>query len=594
MAGRDESGNQGQPNELSGGPPTPQPPEHVRLAQAVRMLGIVLSGSYAACLAMRAAFVGTLVSGAVISWFALLLLVVAVQNWRSPDSMAPFLLLVSSAMAFCVVVCLLLGEIRQVVLMAVLAGLAAFLGVRYSRRVKVPRKRWRPLHPALGSAALAGGLVAGAALGLFLYVDEAPQRFPRLEAVLAPVADAENGFAVLKEAMAASPVSDPREASSLLDEWWHVPVTLAPEWCERARPVLAENRGCLEAVDRVLARPAFRPPLPQTFEEASGVAEGIQWHDYAREIAHLMSVNAALLRAEGRPEPALAEAGRACLFGLKVSAAGRGLSPYLTGVSVLCIGLTDMREAARMPGVTADMLRPETSILAAASELRQALTDGLAGDFCNARVELEHWASPESLRDKEEVSPGAAWLASVRFRRLPWVKVNLTANSIGTRIDKIIYILDHLPPASARGAIGLTYEEPKGPGIVAFFRNPLGWAVEQMSWVYPLQVTGGYLSPLAQLHLTRLFLALRCYELERGGLPEKLDGLAPGYLSEIPLDPYTDAPFVYEPDAQPPCLYSVGSRPRPGQQPSGRADDLFVPLKYPASGSGGQAGQQGL
>jgi hypothetical protein len=96
------------------------------------------------------------------------------------------------------------------------------------------------------------------------------------------------------------------------------------------------------------------------------------------------------------------------------------------------------------------------------------------------------------------------------------------------------------------------------------------------------------------LHLTRLFLALRCYELERGGLPEKLDGLAPGYLSEIPLDPYTDAPFVYEPDAQPPCLYSVGSRPRPGQQPSGRADDLFVPLKYPASGSGGQAGQQGL
>ncbi len=68
----------------------------------------------------------------------------------------------------------------------------------------------------------------------------------------------------------------------------------------------------------------------------------------------------------------------------------------------------------------------------------------------------------------------------------------------------------------------------------------------------------------ASLHGMALFLALRAYELEHGGVPDALDALVPDYLPRVPEDPFDGQPFRYLPRAVPGlppeawAVYSIG------------------------------------
>jgi len=50
----------------------------------------------------------------------------------------------------------------------------------------------------------------------------------------------------------------------------------------------------------------------------------------------------------------------------------------------------------------------------------------------------------------------------------------------------------------------------------------------------------------AQQRLTLLAAALKLHQLRHGDYPNSLDALAPDPLAEVPLDPFTNEPFVYE------------------------------------------------
>jgi hypothetical protein len=77
------------------------------------------------------------------------------------------------------------------------------------------------------------------------------------------------------------------------------------------------------------------------------------------------------------------------------------------------------------------------------------------------------------------------------------------------------------------------------------------------------------------------------YRLAEGTLPDTLGALAPEFLDGVPVDPFTEKPFIYEPDADPPRLLSV----RPDQQldAEGEADperdDIVVELNFTATAS---------
>lgn len=58
--------------------------------------------------------------------------------------------------------------------------------------------------------------------------------------------------------------------------------------------------------------------------------------------------------------------------------------------------------------------------------------------------------------------------------------------------------------------------------------------------------------------LLMIDLALRAYGADHGVYPSKLESLSPQYLTDIPLDPFCEKPFVYRPAAKDFVLYSVG------------------------------------
>ena len=62
--------------------------------------------------------------------------------------------------------------------------------------------------------------------------------------------------------------------------------------------------------------------------------------------------------------------------------------------------------------------------------------------------------------------------------------------------------------------------------------------------------------------ITRLLLidlALRTYHAEHGNFPPKMESLVPKYLSQVPLDPFVEKPFIYRlRDGGEFVLYSVG------------------------------------
>jgi hypothetical protein len=65
---------------------------------------------------------------------------------------------------------------------------------------------------------------------------------------------------------------------------------------------------------------------------------------------------------------------------------------------------------------------------------------------------------------------------------------------------------------------------------------------------------------LAMRRMAAIALAIRLYEIDHGRRPLELGDLVPGYLPEIPADPFADdgRPVGYLPDSKPPVLYSIG------------------------------------
>jgi hypothetical protein len=60
----------------------------------------------------------------------------------------------------------------------------------------------------------------------------------------------------------------------------------------------------------------------------------------------------------------------------------------------------------------------------------------------------------------------------------------------------------------------------------------------------------------AEHSMTCATLAVRCYELERGDLPDTLEQLVPAYLPQVPRDPYDGNPLRYSKRAK--RIWSVG------------------------------------
>jgi hypothetical protein len=75
----------------------------------------------------------------------------------------------------------------------------------------------------------------------------------------------------------------------------------------------------------------------------------------------------------------------------------------------------------------------------------------------------------------------------------------------------------------------------------------------------------------ARLRLLIVELALRCYRSDNASAPPNLNQLVPKYLQQMPTDPFSSGPLVYQPQGTNWLLYSIGpDRVDDGGKPVGR------------------------
>ena len=90
--------------------------------------------------------------------------------------------------------------------------------------------------------------------------------------------------------------------------------------------------------------------------------------------------------------------------------------------------------------------------------------------------------------------------------------------------------------------------------------NPAAWVIGWWKGRQIIQTAESrHKTALANERLLMADLAVRCYEMDTGAIPQNLDDLVPKYLAKVPQDPFAAQGLVYQ--AQPPAnwaLYSVG------------------------------------
>ncbi len=425
----------------------------------------------------------------------------------------------------------------------------------------------------------------GVLLALWTVVDEPRREFPELAVDLAPPPAAENAFFIIEEMGAAAPDDDYDEYLWLTE---NAPGKVDPvpeDWAARAEAYLKTHAPDPDRLEEALARPWFSDPdMPLG---AEGFEHLHPWLAFGRQAARLLALSSELHLWRGESEAALEDADRCVRLGLLYARRPDGTIPHLVGLAICHIGLAQVR---RVFETTEDamLLGQYTPPEGAEQDLAAGLRRALAVEFRQFDAltdDLHRMRSPAPL---ENGPVGANHWRPALISRMPMIKPNMTHNMRGEQYADIVAQIGRLdrPPADtpphrvADSFMGMG-ELLREVGWLHFVRNPVGSILTHMAEP-SLRSVESKVTAIAELRLTRLHRALRIYHLEQGELPETLDALVPDYMDEVPLDPFTHEAFLYEREAEPPLLRSVGPDQVPGLPREEGGDDVVIELRFAA------------
>lgn len=195
----------------------------------------------------------------------------------------------------------------------------------------------------------------------------------------------------------------------------------------------------------------------------------------------------------------------------------------------------------------------EAHVLGSALDARLAALPTFAEVLQDARAVYLRQAQ-EGLRSRE-------WVCEVLHDLYGWVD-HSPATTVERTRDQLLYAFypkplaygdelrcyDELLAAARSGTI-IVPPVPKDPLVKRGY--------DMIGGVFDLQgldVAGAR----AKLQLLRLEVALREYSLRQNAYPADLGALAPGYVQAVPLDPFSNRPYVYRRVGSSYTLYSVG------------------------------------
>jgi hypothetical protein len=372
---------------------------------------------------------------------------------------------------------------------------------------------------------------------LFAYAfiaDEEPPDLSDLHIPRLNIPDEENAYAQLSKIALSLPPAAPEETD--VDQPFALMANGEVAWDQAVMSAGLAHYGTdlVTRVDQALSLTVSESPECKNHDHTSP-----EIRDMNRLIRVLL-LQASAARHAGDDTSAARHNLAVSHFGLRLTESRAPLIQVLVGIGIQSIALTAIREHADSLSESADSLRNylaqtgghEMDIkgLHLAYKLENRM-------FANATTQLKP-ADIAGFLDKPE---------SLLVRIPGLYQPNRTLRWHAEIIRAMLTQADQPPPRGTPSDAALVlnrYTEAPWPGRL---ENLAGRTFLDIATPSSESFNRMHFRALADLRLTRLYLALRLYHLEHSGaLPADLAELVPAYLPKIPLDPFDGQPLRYD------------------------------------------------
>ena len=379
----------------------------------------------------------------------------------------------------------------------------------------------KPLRPMM--IVLILGIIAASSCH-FLMRDDPPPNDDDLQVTRSAVPGEDNAFTYFDQAGQAAywPEERGEELQSILaGEVWNA---------DLVSEVLDRNQEGLEYFEQGMGRSQFQVP------EVKALDAPLPYVDGWKNISRVLSVRASVSFKCAKDREALSEAMKLVKFGHMIEGSGGVLVVYLVGAGAKEMGLVRLRGMVGDTGLRPAVLKGHIEPLEAYGANEKGLINTYRAEYVSVAGTIDG-VSARTLF--------GAYLSHPNKCKSMYAQ---TFRIFIENVPKSYVDMEHIEKPDFRR---------RSSGLRLILTGETVWGMVHGLELLPLQTT--QLRKCKQnvsVATTRLLLALKCYKLEKGELPESLEELVPEYIEEVPLDDFDGRPMRYSREKK--IIYSVG------------------------------------
>lgn len=376
------------------------------------------------------------------------------------------------------------------------------------------------------------------------------------------IADQDNGFNYLQQA--ADQIHWPEDRLIALYD-----IAAGKSWDPNlAQEFVNRQATALELIDRALTCREIQ------VRAASVTNQDFPYLSKSKSYAQLLLIQAEVMFHQGKEAEAFERAKQVVQLGNLMEDSNGPLIHYLVGLAVKSMGLQKLRQFAGQTKLPVDELLVQVHRLDTCVANATGLTNTFKAEYqfgMKAFEDMKTGKSPNASLPGQS-SPVLGWLAKGPVRLLFNLARTraLMAAVCRTCLKSIPRNYETMPLAELRG---LAAQRSR-------FRRIVGGNLIGETLAYSLiPVYEGLLAKKCQENVTvaatQALLAIKCYQLKHGRLPDNLAALVPEFLPRVPVDDFDGKPLRYLKDKK--LIHSIGKNLR---DEHGASDDIVFPIDF--------------
>jgi len=315
-----------------------------------------------------------------------------------------------------------------------------------------------------------------------------------------------------------------------------------------ANELLAQNRRTLDLIDQAMASPTFQAPAINPLIDRSPYLPPVG------ELLWLLQLRGRVSARRHRYEEAPGHWLQMLQLGNRLEGANGDLLTWLVGSTTKRTGLTGMRELTARSGVPPNVLRTAAVQLASLGADDEGLANSLRIEYLQLAQIVDELATG-NLDMKNTTGNPAPKPPGHRSRRLspllfkPNQMKRVAVDHFRPMVDNVSKSYLDLPDFGPPRLEGGPLKDLLGGNIIG--RMLYAMLTPDLSGAITFKCQEN-----VEVGATRVLLAMKAFQLEKGRLPQTLDELVPEYLDAVPLDDFDGKPLRYNREKK--VVYSVG------------------------------------